>query len=74
MQPKAAKLINYARTPTWISVNYAAQFTKDGGNFQYSEEEKAEFRNHPETHLKTRHEIEARSVFLSSTQTCLIEF
>lgn len=33
LQPKAAQITHYIRTPTWISMNYLSQFTRDGSNF-----------------------------------------
>lgn len=44
MQPKVSKLVNYVRNPTWISMNFCADKTKDGGNFAYTEEERRRFR------------------------------
>lgn len=51
-------MINYIRSPTWISSNYAAQYTKDGKNFEYTEEQKREFRKKPEVLHEMRHNIE----------------
>lgn len=58
MQPKAAKLVTYIRSPTWISTNFTNQFTPDGGNYFYSEEDKKNFRDHPEELTKLRKTIE----------------
>lgn len=60
LQPKAGHLVNYIRHPTWVSVNLCPDITKDGmgGNFQYTEEEKAKFREDPEEFLKYRKFVE----------------
>ncbi|SCO78535.1 related to monooxigenase [Fusarium oxysporum] len=58
MQPKAAKIVNYIRTPTWISANYASQLIPDGKNFNYTEEEKKEFRENPKKLLELQSLIE----------------
>ncbi len=58
IQKTAASLCNYIRSPTWISPNFAAEFTKDGTNFAFTEEEKQQFRNDPATLLKMRKELE----------------
>ncbi|KAL4863636.1 hypothetical protein BDV12DRAFT_25498 [Aspergillus spectabilis] len=63
LQPKAAKLVNYIRNPTWISTNLAGDITKDhmGTNFEYTEEEKKLYAESPEAFLEYRKYIE-RSV------------
>ncbi|CAK45996.1 hypothetical protein AnigIFM59636_011314 [Aspergillus niger] len=63
LQPKAARIVNYIRQPTWVSVNLCPDTTKDGmgTNFVYTEEEKARFRDDPEGFLEYRKFIE-RSV------------
>ena len=48
MQPKAGELVNYIRSPSWIMGNYMAQHAKDGKDFEYTEEEKREFRDEPD--------------------------
>jgi hypothetical protein len=62
MQKTAEKLVNYIRSPTWISANYAAQYAKDGKNFTYTEEEKRILRENPDELFKMRHSIEHGSV------------
>jgi len=64
IQKTAEKLVNYIRSPTWISSNYAAQYTKDGRNFTYTEEQKRELREKPEELLKMRKSIEHGYVML----------
>lgn len=56
LQPKAARIVNYTRHPTWVSVNLCPDITKDGmgTNFEYSEEEKAKFREDPQSFLDYR--------------------
>ncbi|KAL4757900.1 flavin-containing monooxygenase [Aspergillus foveolatus] len=63
LQPKASKIVNYIRHPTWISVNIAGDITKDhrGTNFAYTEEEKKLYRENPEAFLEYRKYVE-RSV------------
>lgn len=60
IQPKAAKIRNYIRNPTWISVNLCPDITKDGmgTNFEYTEEEKAMHRNDPQGFLEYRKRVE----------------
>lgn len=58
MQKAAAHITTYIRSSTWISSNFAAEFTKDGKNFKYSEEEKKEFRENPAKLKALRKEIE----------------
>ncbi|CZR63758.1 related to monooxigenase [Phialocephala subalpina] len=59
MEPKVAKLTNYVRGPTWISINFCADKARDGKNFEYSEGEKKQFREDPKTHFALRKELEA---------------
>ncbi|KAJ5617930.1 hypothetical protein N7537_003044 [Penicillium hordei] len=60
LQPKAAKIVNYIRHPTWVSVNLCPDITKDGmgTNFEYSEEEKAKFRDDPQAFLEYRKRVD----------------
>lgn len=59
MQPFVEKLVTYIRNPTWISINFCADKTKDGTNFAYSEEEKEKFRKDEAAHFAYRKELEA---------------
>lgn len=34
LQKDASSIAHYIRAPTWISMNYLSQFTKDGSNFE----------------------------------------
>ena len=45
LQPKAKSITHYIRAPTWISMNYMSQFTPNGANFEYSDEEKAKYKD-----------------------------
>jgi hypothetical protein len=74
MQPTAAKLVNYVRSATWISANYSSQFTKDGKNFPYSEEERKQFREKPEVLFKMRREIEHRYVIYDFSKFTLCPY
>lgn len=62
--PRLAKTIgsgsitNFIRNPTWVSATYLSQFTKDGGNFEYTEEEKKKFTEDYEAHKNYRHLLE----------------
>lgn len=60
LQPKAAKIVNYIRHPTWVSANLCPDITKDrmGTNFKYSEEEKTQFKTNPGAFLAERKRIE----------------
>lgn len=60
MQPKVAQLVNFVRNPTWVSVNFCAEKTQNGGNFPYTEEEKSHFAEDAAAHFKYRRELEAR--------------
>ncbi|KAL4998472.1 hypothetical protein BDV10DRAFT_167114 [Aspergillus recurvatus] len=63
LQPKASKIVNYIRNPTWVSTNIAGDITKDhrGTNFAYTEDEKKLYRENPEAFLEYRKYVE-RSV------------
>jgi hypothetical protein len=41
-----------------VAANFAANFTPEGKNFRYSEEQKMAFREHPEELLKLWRDIE----------------
>ncbi|KAI5814907.1 hypothetical protein BZA77DRAFT_317773 [Pyronema omphalodes] len=58
IRERCAHVVNYIRRPTWISANYSAQFTRDGTNFKYTEEEKEAMRNDPAKLLAYRKTIE----------------
>lgn len=58
MQPSAAHITTYVRSATWIASNFAAEFTPDGKNFQYSEAQKKEFREDPDALFRVRKTVE----------------
>ncbi|KAH7072085.1 hypothetical protein BKA63DRAFT_605008 [Paraphoma chrysanthemicola] len=58
LQPIASKLISFNRSPTWVAPEFAGQLAREGRNTTYTEEEKEEFRNHPEKLKQYRREIE----------------
>lgn len=60
MAPDVSKLVNYVRNPTWISINFCAEKTKDGRNFAYTEEEKKLYREDAEAHFALRRGLERR--------------
>ncbi|KAK5049830.1 hypothetical protein LTR84_003948 [Exophiala bonariae] len=60
LQPEASHLTTFIRNPTWISTSYAQKFAgPNGANFEYSQEQRDEFRNNAEKFLAYRKEIEA---------------
>ncbi|KAK9426117.1 hypothetical protein SUNI508_12571 [Seiridium unicorne] len=64
IQPIVKSLHNFVRGPSWISPNGpgADEVKARGGtdNFEHSEEERREFREHPEKYHAFRHKIEAQ--------------
>ncbi|KAF7305151.1 hypothetical protein MKEN_01230300 [Mycena kentingensis (nom. inval.)] len=60
VQPEAAQVYHWIRSPTWITGAFAPQFAAPGGvNFRYSEEQKQRFRNDPKHAMKYRKMIES---------------
>lgn len=57
IQPIVKHLTTFIRGPTWISSNFAAQHTPEGKNFEYTAEQKEEFRD-PAKLLAYRKKIE----------------
>jgi cation diffusion facilitator CzcD-associated flavoprotein CzcO len=57
IQPVVKHLTTFTRGPTWISSNFAAQRTPAGKNFEYTAEQKAEFKD-PAKLLEYRKKIE----------------
>ncbi|CAI7655695.1 unnamed protein product [Penicillium manginii] len=54
-----SKLYTWVRSPTWITAGFAQKYAgKDGANFEYSEEEKYEWREDPEKYREYRKMIE----------------
>lgn len=58
MQPDVAQLVNYVRQATWISVNFLAEKTPEGVNFEYSDEQKKIWRENPTAHFDYRWDLE----------------
>lgn len=64
LHSKAARIVNYIRHPTWVLANLCPDITKDGmgTNFEYSEEEKAKFREDPQESLEYRKRVDCSQV------------
>ncbi|EWG44738.1 hypothetical protein FVEG_05733 [Fusarium verticillioides 7600] len=58
MQPTTAKIVNYARSPLWISSAFASEFTPEGKNFTYTDQEIQAFKDDEGMLFKLRHSIE----------------
>ncbi|CEI66258.1 hypothetical protein FVEN_g4349 [Fusarium venenatum] len=58
MQPTEAKIVNFVRNPLWVSSAFVSEFTPEGKNFTYTDEEIQSFNDSPEKILKLRKEIE----------------
>ncbi|KAJ4028982.1 hypothetical protein NW761_014821 [Fusarium oxysporum] len=58
MQPTAARIVNYARSPLWISGAFASEFTPEGKNFTYTDKEIQSFKDDEDMFFKLRHSIE----------------
>jgi cation diffusion facilitator CzcD-associated flavoprotein CzcO len=66
LQKEATSITHYIRSPTWISLNYMSQYTRngDGKNFAFTDEEKSNFKKHPEEMLAYRKKLEDTSIRL----------
>ncbi|KJX96439.1 flavin-binding monooxygenase like protein [Zymoseptoria brevis] len=58
IQPKAKSVGTYIRSPTWIIPNFLAELTPEGRNFEYTEQQKREFREQPEKLRELRRKME----------------
>ncbi|KAI1027851.1 hypothetical protein LB503_011861 [Fusarium chuoi] len=58
LQPTAARIVDYARSPLWISSAFASEFTPEGKNFTYTVQEIQAFKDDEEMFFKLRHSIE----------------
>lgn len=58
IQPTAASVVNFVRSPLWISSNFASEFTPEGVNFDYDEASRNNFEENPEQLHDLRHRIE----------------
>lgn len=52
------ELVSFNRSATWVAPEFAGQLAADGRETIYSEEQKAEFRDHPDVLTKYRRDIE----------------
>ncbi|KAJ5964122.1 uncharacterized protein N7479_003998 [Penicillium vulpinum] len=58
--PTVEKLYTWIRSPTWITAGFAQKFAgPNGGNFEYTEEQKKAFRDDPESYLRYSKMIES---------------
>ncbi|KAM3417956.1 hypothetical protein BST61_g6168 [Cercospora zeina] len=63
IQPYVDHLYTWVRSPTWMTPGFAQKWAgKDGGNFKYSEEQKAVMRDDREQYLKYRKNVETEMV------------
>jgi hypothetical protein len=53
-----SKLVSFNRSPTWVAPEFAWQMAAQGRGTKYSEEQRAEWRNSPETFRQYRRDIE----------------
>lgn len=58
MQPTAAKVVEFIRGPTWIIPDFLADFTPEGKNFEYTEEQKQRWRENPLEMRELRRKME----------------
>ncbi|KAF5566707.1 monooxygenase [Fusarium phyllophilum] len=58
MQPTAAKIVNYARSPLWISSAFVSEFAPEGKNFTYTDQEIQAFKDDEGMFFQLRHSIE----------------
>lgn len=59
LQPKVQKLIAFLRSPVWVTTGFGAKHAAPGGtNFDYSEEQKAAFREDTDLHNKYCRDVE----------------
>ncbi|OBT62114.1 hypothetical protein VE03_08988 [Pseudogymnoascus sp. 23342-1-I1] len=57
--PDVKELITFIRTPTWITAGFAqSKAGPNGSNFNFTDEQKQEFRTDPEAYLQYRKEVE----------------
>ncbi|KAK2469129.1 hypothetical protein H9L39_19227 [Fusarium oxysporum f. sp. albedinis] len=51
IQPDVKKLLNFVRSPVWLTPGFSAKNAgPEGSNFKYTEEQKEKFRNDPKAH------------------------
>ncbi|OAL38360.1 hypothetical protein AYO20_02419 [Fonsecaea nubica] len=57
--PRVKKMISYQRSSTWITAGFAQKYAgENGANFNYTEEQKAEFAANPAKYLHYRKMVE----------------
>ncbi|OAA54251.1 Flavin monooxygenase-like protein [Niveomyces insectorum RCEF 264] len=56
--PLVKSLVAFNRSPTWIAPEFGFVMAKDGRDTVYTEEQRRAFREHPETLLQHRREVE----------------
>lgn len=47
LQPDAGKLVEYIRTPTWVILDFLSEFTENGTNFEYTAQQKRDWKENP---------------------------
>ncbi|OQV06871.1 hypothetical protein CLAIMM_11386 [Cladophialophora immunda] len=58
--PEVKRLYTWVRSPIWVTAGFAQKFAgKDGGNFQYTAEQRQRFAENPELYLKYSKMIES---------------
>lgn len=62
MASKTARIVNYVRNPTWVSVNFLPEHAREGKNFSYTDEERKRFKEDPQELYKYRKTLERRCV------------
>lgn len=58
MHSQASRLVNYVAKPYLSGRELSFRMTKDGGNFAYTEEERAQFKNDPKKFFEFPKELE----------------
>lgn len=58
MAPTASKLVEYVRSTTWVIPEFLTEFTPDGKNFEYAEEQKKQWRDDPTALRDMRRKME----------------
>ncbi|KAF2771591.1 putative dimethylaniline monooxygenase [Teratosphaeria nubilosa] len=57
--PKVKHVVSFMRSSTWITAGFAQKYAgPNGANFEYSEEQKKRFAEHPEEYLEYRKMVE----------------
>ena len=56
-------MVVYMRSPTWISTNFLDELTPEGHQFNFSEEQKKQWREDPKAFYEYLREMELQYVF-----------